>query len=130
MAPRLLIKIETLYAKVRRFRWAESASSRWRVESDCPVSNHGSKRIANGLSRSDINPDSYEDFIQTDASINPGNSGRALVNLRGELIGINAAILSRSGSNIGFAIPIKMAQSVMDQWCNDARERQHRHVWL
>jgi Do/DeqQ family serine protease len=73
--------------------------------------------IISGLSRSGINPDGYEDFIQTDASINPGNSGGALVNLRGELIGINTAILSRSGGNIGigFAIPVNMARSVMDQ---------------
>jgi serine protease Do/serine protease DegQ len=73
--------------------------------------------IISGLSRSGINPDGYEDFIQTDASINPGNSGGALVNLHGELIGINTAILSRSGGNIGigFAIPVNMAHSVMDQ---------------
>jgi Do/DeqQ family serine protease len=73
--------------------------------------------IISGLSRSGISPDGYEDFIQTDASINPGNSGGALVNLRGELIGINTAILSRSGGNIGigFAIPVNMAHSVMDQ---------------
>ena len=73
--------------------------------------------IISGLSRSGINPDGYEDFNQTDASINPGNSGGALVNLRGELIGINTAILSRSGGNIGigFAIPVNMARSVMDQ---------------
>src|SRR5690349_20567621 len=73
--------------------------------------------IVSGLGRSNINPDGYEDFIQTDASINPGNSGGALVNLRGELIGINSAILSRSGGNIGigFAIPVNLAHSVMDQ---------------
>ncbi|HEU4625966.1 MAG TPA: DegQ family serine endoprotease [Steroidobacteraceae bacterium] len=73
--------------------------------------------IVSGLSRSGINPDGFEDFIQTDASINPGNSGGALVNLKGELIGINTAILSRSGGNIGigFAIPVNMAHSVMDQ---------------
>jgi serine protease Do len=59
----------------------------------------------------------YEDFIQTDAAINPGNSGGALINARGELIGINTAILSRSGGNqgIGFAIPVTMAKNVMDQ---------------
>jgi Do/DeqQ family serine protease len=76
--------------------------------------------IISGLSRSGINPDGYEDFIQTDASINPGNSGGALVNLRGELIGINTAILSRSGGNIGigFAIPVNMARSVMEQLIN------------
>src|SRR6184192_1435566 len=73
--------------------------------------------IISGLSRSGINPNGFEDFIQTDASINPGNSGGALVNLRGELIGINTAILSRTGGNIGigFAIPVNMARSVMEQ---------------
>jgi len=60
---------------------------------------------------------SFEDFIQTDAPINQGNSGGALVNTRGELIGINSQILSPSGGNIGigFAIPSNMAKNVMDQ---------------
>lgn len=59
----------------------------------------------------------YEDFIQTDAAINPGNSGGALTNSRGELIGINTAILSRTGGNvgIGFAVPSNLAQFVMEQ---------------
>lgn len=59
----------------------------------------------------------YEDFLQTDAAINPGNSGGPLVNLKGEVVGINTAIASRSGgfSGIGFAIPVNMARSVMDQ---------------
>jgi Do/DeqQ family serine protease len=59
----------------------------------------------------------YEDFIQTDASINPGNSGGPLVDLRGNLVGINTAILAPSGGNIGigFAVPINMARRVMDQ---------------
>lgn len=58
----------------------------------------------------------YEDFIQTDASINPGNSGGALVDAEGRLIGINTAILSRTGGNqgIGFAVPVNMAKSVME----------------
>ncbi len=62
------------------------------------------------------NGDGFEDFLQTDAAINPGNSGGPLVNLRGELIGINTAILSRSGSSagIGFAIPVSLAHPVMD----------------
>ena len=61
--------------------------------------------------------DAYEDFIQTDAPINQGNSGGALVNTRGELIGINSQILSPSGGNIGigFSIPSNMAQDVMRQ---------------
>src|SRR6202051_3310665 len=73
--------------------------------------------IVSALGRTGINPDGYEDFIQTDASINPGNSGGSLVNLRGELVGINSAILSRSGGNIGigFAIPVNMVKGVMDQ---------------
>ncbi len=58
----------------------------------------------------------YEDFLQTDAAINPGNSGGPLVNLRGEVIGINTAINSRTGSNagVGFAIPSLMAKQIMD----------------
>jgi serine protease Do/serine protease DegQ len=73
--------------------------------------------IVSALGRSGINPEGYEDFIQTDASINPGNSGGALVNLNGRLVGINSAILSRSGGNIGigFAIPSNMMKTVMQQ---------------
>ena len=73
--------------------------------------------IISALGRTGINQDGYEDFIQTDASINPGNSGGALVNSRGELIGINTAILSRSGGNIGigFAVPVNLARAVMEQ---------------
>jgi serine protease Do/serine protease DegQ len=73
--------------------------------------------IVSALGRSGINPEGYEDFIQTDASINPGNSGGALVNLDGQLVGINSAILSRTGGNIGigFAIPANMMKTVMAQ---------------
>src|SRR5207244_3035973 len=58
----------------------------------------------------------YEDFIQTDAAINPGNSGGALVNARGELVGINTAIFSETGGyqGIGFAVPSNLARHVMD----------------
>ncbi len=65
----------------------------------------------------------YEDFIQTDAAINPGNSGGALVDVEGRLIGINTAILSRSGGNqgIGFAIPVNLARSVMDSLVSEGR---------
>ena len=63
----------------------------------------------------------YEDFIQTDAAINPGNSGGALVDADGRLIGINTAILSRSGGNqgIGFAIPVNLARDVMSSLIKD-----------
>ena len=73
--------------------------------------------IISALGRSGINPEGFEDFIQTDASINPGNSGGALVNLNGRLVGINSAILSRTGGNIGigFAIPSNMMKTVMEQ---------------
>jgi serine protease Do len=67
----------------------------------------------------------YEDFLQTDAPINQGNSGGALVNLKGELVGINAQILSPSGGNIGigFAIPAKMANHVMNLLRSEGRVR-------
>ncbi len=65
----------------------------------------------------------YEDFIQTDAAINPGNSGGALVDAEGRLIGINTAILSRSGGNqgIGFAVPVNLAKNVMEQLIQNGR---------
>jgi S1-C subfamily serine protease len=65
----------------------------------------------------DLGIEDYEDFIQTDAAINPGNSGGALVGAEGGLIGINTAIMSRSGGNqgVGFAIPAGMARNVTDQ---------------
>lgn len=73
--------------------------------------------IVSALGRTGISSNGYEDFIQTDASINPGNSGGALVNMNGELIGINSVIISRTGNNvgIGFAVPSEIAQSIMRQ---------------
>ncbi|MEN8139714.1 MAG: DegQ family serine endoprotease [Thermodesulfobacteriota bacterium] len=72
--------------------------------------------IVSGKGRS-ISGGAYDNFIQTDASINPGNSGGPLFNLAGEMVGINTAIFSRSGGNIGigFAIPVNMAKNVMEQ---------------
>lgn len=73
--------------------------------------------IVSALKRSDLNIEGVENFIQTDAAINPGNSGGALVNTKGELIGINTAIISPYGGNIGigFAIPINMVKDVTQQ---------------
>ena len=73
--------------------------------------------IVSALGRGGITRGNYEDFIQTDASINPGNSGGALINSKGELVGINTAILAPGGGNvgIGFAVPANMARAVMDQ---------------
>lgn len=70
--------------------------------------------IISGLNRENINLSRYEDFIQTDASINPGNSGGPLLNIKGEIIGINTAIINYA-QNIGFAIPSNMVKSITSQ---------------
>jgi Do/DeqQ family serine protease len=73
--------------------------------------------IVSALGRSGLHINTFENFIQTDAAINPGNSGGALVDARGNLVGINTAIYSRSGGSmgIGFAIPVSTAKMVLDQ---------------
>jgi serine protease Do len=72
--------------------------------------------IVSALGRANVGIAQYEDFIQTDAAINPGNSGGALINARGELIGINTAIFSQSGGyqGVGFAVPSNLARRVVD----------------
>ena len=72
--------------------------------------------IVSAIGRANMGIEDYENFIQTDAAINPGNSGGALISTRGELVGINTAIFSRTGGymGIGFAIPSNMVKSVMD----------------
>ena len=72
--------------------------------------------IVSALRRNGLGLSTFESFIQTDAAINPGNSGGALVNARGELVGINTAIYSRTGGSngIGFAVPVDVAQRVME----------------
>jgi serine protease Do len=82
-----------------------------------------SKGIISASGRTSLGLNTFENYIQTDAAINPGNSGGALINLDGELIGINTAIASRSGGSqgIGFAIPVNMARDVMEALITDGR---------
>ncbi len=86
--------------------------------------------IVSALGRSGLGIESFEDFIQTDASINLGNSGGALVNLHGELVGINTAIFGSGGGGgsigIGFAIPINMVQDIMQQLIDHGEVRRGR----
>ncbi len=80
--------------------------------------------IVSAMGRTNLGIEDYEDFIQTDAPINPGNSGGALVNDRGELIGINTAILSHGSEGnqgIGFAVPVNLARTVMDELLKDGQ---------
>jgi serine protease Do len=79
--------------------------------------------IVSAKGRSGVRLTDYEDFIQTDAAINPGNSGGPLVNLQGQVVGINTAIATRSGGyqGIGFAIPADMAASIMEDLITEGR---------
>ncbi|MFK7768091.1 MAG: DegQ family serine endoprotease [Mariniblastus sp.] len=101
--------------------WADSESAEvgeWVVAIGSPfgLNQTVTSGIISAMGRDDMGIASYENFIQTDAAINPGNSGGPLVNLKGELLGINTAIASRSGAynGIGFAIPSSMANRVMN----------------
>jgi serine protease Do len=77
--------------------------------------------IVSATERGGLGIEAYEDFIQTDAAINPGNSGGAMVNARGQLIGINTAIVSGGAEGLGFAVPINLAQQVMFQILKQGR---------
>ncbi len=79
--------------------------------------------IISATGRQGLGINTYEDFIQTDAAINPGNSGGALVDVGGNLVGINSAIYSQSGGNmgIGFAIPVTLAKTVMSSLIKEGR---------
>ncbi len=84
--------------------------------------------IVSALGRTGLGIEGYENFIQTDASINPGNSGGALINLAGELVGINTAIIAPGGGNvgIGFAIPSNMTQAIIQQLATTGEVRRGR----
>jgi len=79
--------------------------------------------VVSAKGRADLGLSAYENYIQTDAAINPGNSGGALINMQGELIGINTAIASRTGGfqGIGFAIPMNLARDVMESIIDEGR---------
>jgi serine protease Do len=81
--------------------------------------------VVSALGRANVGITPYEDFIQTDAAINPGNSGGALINGRGELVGINTAIFSQSGGyqGIGFAVPSNLVRRVVDDLSRFGRVR-------
>jgi serine protease Do len=95
-------------SKIRIGEWAIAIGNPFSLDKTVTVG------VISGIDRSNIGIADYEDFIQTDASINPGNSGGPLLNLKGEVIGINTAIIGQ-GRGIGFAIPINMAKKVLNQ---------------
>jgi serine protease Do len=94
--------------KIRIGEWAIAIGNPFGLDQTVTVG------VISAVGRSDVGITTYEDFIQTDASINPGNSGGPLVNLNGEVIGINTAIVA-TGQGIGFAIPITMAREIKDR---------------
>ncbi len=114
-----LLKIETTGLPV--IPWGDSSKlkvAEWVMAVGNPFSLNQTVTlgIVSALGRANVGITQYEDFIQTDAAINPGNSGGALINARGELVGINTAIFSQSGGyqGIGFAVPSNLVRRVVD----------------
>ena len=117
-----LLKLETIPKNLTALKFADSDKLRVgdfaiAIGNPFGLGQTVTSGIISALGRSGLNIENYENFIQTDAAINSGNSGGALINLRGELIGINTAILGKSGGNIGigFAIPSNMANNIAQQ---------------
>jgi serine protease Do len=120
-----LIKVEAQGLPAVRFGDSDRLQvGEWVVAVGSPFSENLAHTVTAGIvsakGRTQVGIVDFEDFIQTDAAINPGNSGGALVNARGELVGINTAIATRNGfyQGVGFAIPISMARKVMDDLLN------------
>lgn len=97
-------------SKLKVAEWVLAIGNPYQLSSTVTVG------IVSAVGRTNLGITTYEDFIQTDAAINPGNSGGALVNARGELVGINTAIFSQTGGyqGIGFAVPSNLARRLMD----------------
>ena len=102
----------------------------WAVGSPFGLENTVTFGIISGKGRRNVGMGSTQDFLQTNASINPGNSGGPLVNIRGELVGINTAILAAPNSGIGFAIPSDTARKVYERLKNNRPERPPTNGYL
>ena len=117
-----LLKIAPGSAPMPAMTWGDSSKLRvaeWVLAIGSPfqLNQTVTLGIVSALGRTNVGFSEYEDFIQTDAAINPGNSGGALVNARGELVGINTGIVAPSGGNqgIGFAVPSNLTRRVIDE---------------
>ncbi len=116
-----ILRLEGVSSKLQPISWGDSSQLRLAdtvlaIGNPFGIGETVTTGIVSAMGRTNLGIIDYENFIQTDAAINPGNSGGALVNSRGELVGINTAILSKSGGNqgIGFAIPSNSARPTME----------------
>lgn len=123
-----ILKIESKDGKFKPVEFGDSDNlkiGQWAIAIGNPfgLNNTMTVGIVSAKGRTGMGIETYEDFIQTDASINPGNSGGPLVDIEGKLIGINTAILSQSGGNmgIGFAIPVNMAKNIKEMLIKDGK---------
>jgi len=118
-----VIKIDAKNLKPLKFGNSDALKiGQWAIAVGNPFGLNGTLTVGviSAKGRSGLGIETYEDFIQTDASINPGNSGGPLLNIYGEVIGINTAIVA-SGQGIGFAIPATMAKPIIEQIINKGK---------